>query len=323
MIIQRHKNIHFTQQGKAHAASGLVCQDKTFYLEKDGIYIMTLADGAGSREMSHIGAEIVCEVAANVLAENFQTFIQQLERYNKTPKEIADQEQLIKIKILDSNLQELARVTKSNKIDSIKDLASTLLFVATDFQNRYISGHIGDGIIISSFYSMTGTYFTVLSEPENGEESNITYFVTDDRAIDHFRLHHGTFKNLHGIIMMSDGLGEVFYSEHNGVRTDVSQFLEGYKNIPQKEYEKELENAFQKQLRDMSTDDLSINVLLLERVNILESEEAYQKHILNNVYSTDQLFRLSPYSFAVHPSLISPRSDLDTITQVLEVLTYE
>lgn len=323
MIIQRHKNIHYTQQGKAHAASGIVCQDRTFYLEKDGIYIMTLADGAGSREMSHIGAEIVTEVAANVLADNFKSFIQQLERYNKSPKEIEKQEQEIKSILLDAILKELNRVVKSKKLDSVKDLASTLLFVATDYQNRYLTGHIGDGVIMTSFYSMSETYFTILSEPENGEESNITYFVTDDRAIDHFRIHYGTFKNLNGIIMMSDGLGEVFYSEHNGVRSDVGQFLLGYKEKTKIDYTAELEKAFQTQLRDMSTDDLSINVLLVERSNLLETQQSYQQYLLHDVTSSDQLYRLSPYSIAIHPSLISPRNDLTSFEQVLEVLTYE
>lgn len=323
MIIQHYKNINLSQQGVAHKAAGVVCQDKTVYLERDGIYVMTLSDGAGSRELAHFGAEIITRIAAEVIVTKFKVIIQQLERYNKSLIEIERDEQLVKEVILEAILTELNQYTKANQLGSIKELAGTLMFFASDHQNRFISGHIGDGIIIASFYSLTSKYFTVISEPENGEESNITFFVTDDNAMDHFRLHYGTLKNLDGICMMSDGLGEVFYSDKTGVQSDLEQFFQGFQEQQPSDYLKTVTQAFQNQLKNLSTDDLSINLLLLERTDLRMIKDEYQTYLFKGIRSREQIFQLSPYSFSIHPSIKVTTKDITNKEQLNEVIRYE
>jgi hypothetical protein len=323
MIIQHYKNINLTQQGTAHKASGVVCQDKTVYIEQDGIYVMTLSDGAGSRDLAHFGAEIITQVAAEVLVDKFKMFIQQLERYNKSLIEIERDEQLVKEVLLEAILDELNKYAKANKLSSVKELAGTLLFFATDHQNRFISGHIGDGVVVASFYSLTSTYFTVISEPENGEESNITYFVTDDNVMEHFRLNYGTLKNLDGICLMSDGLGEVFYSEKTGVQNDLGQFFRGFQEQQPDEYFATVNKAFQNQLKNLSTDDLSINLLLLERTDLRTADRQYQTFLFKNVRSKEHVFQLSPYSYAIHPSIKAVKNDINSKEALQAVIRYE
>jgi hypothetical protein len=323
MIIQHYKNINLTQQGTAHKASGVVCQDKTVYIEQDGIYVMTLSDGAGSRDLAHFGAEIITQVAAEVLVDKFKMFIQQLERYNKSLIEIERDEQLVKEVLLEAILDELNKYAKANKLSSVKELAGTLLFFATDHQNRFISGHIGDGVVVASFYSLTSTYFTVISEPENGEESNITYFVTDDNVMEHFRLNYGTLKNLDGICLMSDGLGEVFYSEKTGVQNDLGQFFRGFQEQQPNEYFATVNKAFQNQLKNLSTDDLSINLLLLERTDLRTANPQYQTFLFKNIRSKEHVFQLSPYSYAIHPSIKAVKNDINSKEALQAVIRYE
>lgn len=51
-------------QGSGHRKSGVPCQDKTFRLDKNGVHIIVLSDGAGSARLSHFGAERVVRAAA-------------------------------------------------------------------------------------------------------------------------------------------------------------------------------------------------------------------------------------------------------------------
>jgi hypothetical protein len=284
---------------------------------------MTLSDGAGSRDLAHFGAEIITQVAAEVLVDKFKMFIQQLERYNKSLIEIERDEQLVKEVLLEAILDELNKYAKANKLSSVKELAGTLLFFATDHQNRFISGHIGDGVVVASFYSLTSTYFTVISEPENGEESNITYFVTDDNVMEHFRLNYGTLKNLDGICLMSDGLGEVFYSEKTGVQNDLGQFFRGFQEQQPNEYFATVNKAFQNQLKNLSTDDLSINLLLLERTDLRTANPQYQTFLFKNIRSKEHVFQLSPYSYAIHPSIKAVKNDINSKEALQAVIRYE
>ena len=61
----------------------------------------------------------------------------------------------------------------------------TLLFVSIK-NNKYIAGHIGDGII--GIIDEKGDAI-VLSEPENGEFANTTYFTTSENYKYHLRLY--------------------------------------------------------------------------------------------------------------------------------------
>lgn len=61
-------------QGSGHRKSGVPCQDKTFRLDKNGVHIIVLSDGAGSARLSHFGAERVVRAAAELAADRFAQY---------------------------------------------------------------------------------------------------------------------------------------------------------------------------------------------------------------------------------------------------------
>ena len=54
MIIEKWKNVQAYEIGKLHISRNMVCQDRTHFKEINGIKIVSLADGAGSKSKSEI-----------------------------------------------------------------------------------------------------------------------------------------------------------------------------------------------------------------------------------------------------------------------------
>lgn len=322
MIFQSNKNANTYVQGNSHKNNNVPCQDRTYYLEENGLYVMTLADGAGSKEFSHFGAEIVVKETAQILINSFDEFIQKLEEYGKNALEIEQNKQLVKELILDRLMTKLEDYALTNKISSVKDLASTLLFCAMDYRNRYIIGHIGDGLIGASFLTPSDGYSMVLSEPENGEQSNITYFVTDDKSIQHFRIQSGMFTNLEAIYLMSDGVADVFYNSQNGLSNQIRNFAARYFGITNSQYRDYLDNVLSDQVAKESDDDLSINMLFVERMEDSSMQSSYLEKVLGPIDSKEKIFRLSPYAIAFHPSLKNTKTDFQSTESVKEYI-YE
>lgn len=178
------KIVHTEIQGTSHIANDIPCQDKTMYICNDLYSCVALADGAGSCRFSHIGAQIAVEYVCNYFKCN--QFV---------------------------NISEFLEGLKNSLIESgypLNTLSSTLLF-AHIIDNRVTIGHIGDGVIIA--FDKGKPY--VLSYPENGNESNITFFTTDKNVHQHFRLKSLEFprNNEMSIFLMSDGGAELFYNK--------------------------------------------------------------------------------------------------------------
>ncbi len=320
MIYQWNKNAHSYVQGNSHRTNDSPCQDRTFYLEENGLYIMTLADGAGSKEFSHLGAEIVTKLTARIVLEMFNEYIQKLEEHGKTTLEVEQNKRFVKESILDQLMQKLEDYALTNNIPSVKELACTLLFCAVDHRNRFIIGHIGDGLIGASFLTQDDGYSMVLSEPENGEQSNITFFVTDDKALDHFRIQSGVFTNLEAVYLMSDGVGDVFYSTYEGLRNSIRDFASNFHGVEPIDYSKALSVVLAKQVAKESDDDLSINMFYVERIEDKKMVGEYKNLILSPIDSKEKIFWLSPYSVALHPSLKTMKTDFETVNAVVRYI---
>ena len=75
MIIEKWKNVQAYEIGKLHISRNMVCQDRTHFKEINGVKIVSLADGAGSKSKSEIGAEIVCEKICELLSAKFIDYL--------------------------------------------------------------------------------------------------------------------------------------------------------------------------------------------------------------------------------------------------------
>lgn len=171
------------QQGTYHVSSGLPCQDYVSGTFKDSTYAMALADGAGSYPNSEIAAEAV--VNAVILS-----FVSQFDYWYYMPEE--------------SFKEMLLQLCRESVAESDPDLVAycTLLLYVAHEDEREIIVHIGDGYIFGLDYSDD---ISVISYPENGDEPNQTFFLSDKSAIDHLRIIRNELSENAGVMICSDG----------------------------------------------------------------------------------------------------------------------
>ena len=102
---------------------------------------------------------------------------------------------------------------------TVKDLASTLLFVAVK-DDKFILGHLGDGVI----GYLKNNCLKTASLPNNGEFSNETYFSTSKDASSHMKLAKGSVRDIDGFVLMSDGTADSFYNKKEKKLCDILPF---------------------------------------------------------------------------------------------------
>ena len=230
-------------QGSGHKKKDIPCQDKTVCLERNKVRVITLADGAGSAQLSHFGAEEVTSCIADYLAEHFD------ELYDADNRDI----QIAIASELRNSLDSLAIRLECN----VKDLSSTLLAVAVKKQ-RYVALHIGDGVI--------GCYLRdkliTLSKPDNGEFAHMTWFTTTAELEKVIRVYKGDATAVSGFILMSDGVEPSLYDSQNAQLADAVINL-FYSNA--KYGKREMAAMLEESLRDViamrTHDDCSIALL--------------------------------------------------------------
>jgi serine/threonine protein phosphatase PrpC len=233
--------------GSSHIKKGSPCQDRVYSQELDGVTVISLADGAGSCLKSEIGAEISTKYIADFICKNFNTIFKQKEKISSK-------------KIIENITNALSVKTKEMNL-SLKDFSSTLLFVAVR-DDKYIAGHIGDGMI--GYFDNNNV--KVLSNPENGEYANQTFFTTSSNAVNHFRIYKNKLNNIRGFILMSDGSYECLFDKKNNILTQANKtifsWLENKQNSVNK-VEQSLKENIKSEFLKKTSDDCSINLLSL------------------------------------------------------------
>ena len=225
------KGIFLNIRGKSHIKSETPCQDKYFYLSRNGITAVALCDGAGSRELSHFGAEAVSRTVCELLCDDI-----------RVSKEYMHLCIIEKLKELGEN---------------VGDFACTLLYVAYN-EDDFVAGHIGDGVM--------GIYredYELLSSPHNGLYKNETFFVTDSDALDNFRTYEGYMDDVNGFVLMTDGLADSLF---NSTTNELSRSLKGLSDLIITESEKEASETFEQTVKThivpRTTDDISGIIIL-------------------------------------------------------------
>lgn len=230
-------------RGSSHERKGTPCQDRTYAVQDRNMVVVALADGAGSCRFSHIGAEIVTKDVCHYLHKNFESLYREDERFAR------DQILYYLLSRLDATARRL-RIT-------IKDLASTLLFVAVK-DSRLISGHIGDGVI----GLLQDNEIDILTYPDRGEFTNTTYFVTSSNARGHFRILRGPVDGIQGFILMSDGSADSLYNYQENKFSVASEKMLNWFND---HYPEDVEAALKENLKEIlakkTADDCSICLL--------------------------------------------------------------
>lgn len=231
-------------QGTSHAEKNIPCQDRVISLRENDIYTLSLADGAGSAKYSDIGAEVVVNQINRLLVENFHEFYEM-------------EENNLKIRIASVIFYSLFWESFERNI-SLKDLSSTLLFVAVS-QSNYLAGHIGDGMI---GYMRNDAIVDVLSYPAKGEYHNSTFFTTVDNIQQHLRIYKGLMEDIEGFILMSDGGDEALFNRReNKFSPAIRKIFDWLIDYSEDDINLILSKNIEEKFRLKTSDDCSVGVL--------------------------------------------------------------
>jgi len=234
-----------TAIGLRHEENDSVCQDRVASFSNSFFKSVALADGAGSRIHSHFGADFLTKKISKISVEQFETF------YDES---ISDLKNTYK-ELIQSNLDIAAQ---DYGVD-IKELSSTLLFVVTD-GSRYILGHLGDGIIATIG---NNNDIQTLSEPDNDEYLNFTYFTTSSNLEKYIRIKKGILNNIKGFILMSDGSSEGLYlkseKQFSKALLDIISWMKEYSSDRVSEA---IDKNLKQKIRYKTSDDCSLAFLV-------------------------------------------------------------
>ena len=188
--------------GKTFLGSKEKCEDKFNFVLGQEFFCIAVADGAGSCQYADIGAELAGQTVCKLFKKKFDAF------YSGKPIDVKKQ-------VMEAILYELGKASK-RKRSQIKQFSSTLLFVAVK-KNRILAGHIGDGLIAVK----RDDKYVVLSEPENGDESNETFFTTSKDYLSHLRLYRGEIENIKSFALLTDGACNGYYRKVDSTLTEL------------------------------------------------------------------------------------------------------
>lgn len=222
------------ETGEYHRIRNRVCQDATGKCVQNGCASVVLCDGAGSVEGSEKASEFVCSIFPEYLCKNFERL------YEGSDVEIT---------------MEVIRWLREKSVEAIGGikLDCTMLASCMSKDGRCLSLHIGDGIILGD----AGDDFEVVSEAENGDASNITYFLSGKRAVDHLRI---TRKECTTFFLTSDGLSDLLCTGKKIMKAVpvMTSWLNKYS-------EEEVEAKYKKEMYELfserTQDDMSVAVL--------------------------------------------------------------
>ncbi|WP_202320417.1 PP2C family serine/threonine-protein phosphatase [Archaeoglobus neptunius] len=185
----------FTFTGYLHAKNGEPCQDFCTHRSMDCCTAIALADGAGSANLSHIGAKISATTFVGYFVANPERIFESKDHF---------------VERLKKNLENNAR----KRDISVSALSSTLVG-AVNYRDSLFLLHIGDGKAI--LLSDEGA--EILSKGVKGEFSNETYFTTSrDPQIKVVRTE---LSPPFSVVLMSDGASTLFFDDKEDVPAPI------------------------------------------------------------------------------------------------------
>ncbi len=195
------KYIVSSVKGTSHEATNVPKQDnyKTSILTINGnnYLVCAVADGAGSAKHSDISSNFICKL-----------FVHKTKLWLEN-NNIENITRDIIIEWFTYFQKVMNRTVALYKLDSIKDLATTLLFsIISENYNVFIQ--IGDGIITINKENDMECVFL----PQNGEFLNTTNFATQDNAKDIF-MFKTTNEPIKRIAMHTDGIEQIAFNFAN------------------------------------------------------------------------------------------------------------
>ncbi|MGN0546060.1 MAG: PP2C family serine/threonine-protein phosphatase [Acutalibacteraceae bacterium] len=195
------KLIKCNLQGQKHKLRKQPCEDSVTWLEKDGIFAVSVADGAGSSKYSEAryGSQVVSETVCKLLVNHFDELYEMANEF-----ELRRIIEVVCKKALDEK-------AKSLGLDSYETMASTLLAVAVS-QKRTIAIQIGDGVI----GKLERDVAQALTTPRNGEFVGTTFFITQNDSYAYLQVQRFISHDISYLFLMTDGISDHIYNDSDG-----------------------------------------------------------------------------------------------------------
>ncbi|MDO4437337.1 MAG: PP2C family serine/threonine-protein phosphatase [Coriobacteriaceae bacterium] len=247
------KRMTSTCQGRSHLADQVVCQDSVSTSYARNVNTVALSDGAGSCSHSHIGSALCTRSLCSIMSHHFD------EIWNMNPDDA-------KAKILQTLKEQLHAEANKQELE-YHDLSATALAVAVK-KNRFISFHVGDGVIGFELTDRDGKKrLGAISIPNNGEHCNETVFVTSRTALQHATFQCGSIKqpdgeSITGFILMSDGPEAALFKKSDSTLAPAcSKLLESARDLKKKDMNSGLKHTLEFIANSKTQDDCSIALM--------------------------------------------------------------
>lgn len=178
--------------GTSHTEANIPCQDDCYSeiirgVDGQNYLVCVVADGAGSAKEGGKGAELACLVSLS----GIEASLNAVTSFQPTAPIVREWVEAVRRAI-----HEEAQARSL----TARDFACTLL-AAVVGPGGAVFFQIGDGAIVAS----SGYSYGVVFWPESGPYANMTYFVTDEDALEHLQVAI-TSARVDEVALFSDGL---------------------------------------------------------------------------------------------------------------------
>jgi hypothetical protein len=189
--------------GDSHKRNGIPLQDSHRVVsdKNAGFAIAVVADGAGSAKHAEIGSERITLILEGELRKLCEAGV---------PVSFVGFKETVFFAV------QATRKSLVNDGYALRDCHATLV-ACLAFQDRCYTAHLGDGLQVVFVQEPNGQIAACVSEPENGEASNETYFFTEDSWHDHLRLTEIP-RNILCCVLMSDGMEDFVWNPKSGIK---------------------------------------------------------------------------------------------------------
>jgi len=200
-----------SRRGRLHAHEGKYREDAFIGATEGGWHFVAVADGAGSADLSRVGATRAVQAALESIRESLR------ERDDEAAVASPDTRQAVADALVDA-LGDAARALEQeaqHRSIPIRDLATTLLILA---HQPALEGHcvvtaqVGDGCIAAWSSSR---HVLALGKPEHGRFAGETYFLTSMSSDSDFRtrvhIEDEVAPDVSLFLVMTDGVADDFF----------------------------------------------------------------------------------------------------------------
>jgi len=243
--------------GRSHDRTGAPCQDASRYFDSPNIAIAVVADGAGSRPHSQLGAQIAADTALQWLQCLSVADILGCDEHHVT-------------RVIHDAVRSQVVEAAHEAGHAPDDYACTLGFVIA-CDKRFIAANLGDGLI----FGVANQQIDLLTTQDRGEFANVTWFLTSPGSQARWSIRSGDAEAYSGFVLCTDGVGDTLWHRATGrFAPALSQIVGWFSQTSALEVRDTIDNTFLPMARQRTTDDCTI-ALICRTVFTLEHIESF------------------------------------------------